>query len=149
MPLMRIATMDERLADSLAHRRFCLFLLGIFAATAMVLAVSGLYGVMSYLVGQSTHEIGIRLALGAQPGNMLSLVLGRGLALTAMGLGIGIALSFAAARALTSLLFGVGTVDPVTLAGVPLLLAAVALLACYFPARRATRIDPLVALRCE
>ncbi|MGB2987851.1 MAG: ABC transporter permease [Phycisphaerae bacterium] len=142
-------TMEEYLAGSVGLARFSMFLLGLFAVLALVLAVVGVYGVLSYAVAERTHEIGVRMALGAHSRHVLHLVLRQGLTLTATGLGIGLALSLAGTRALSSLLYGIGAVDPVTFISVFLLLGGVALLACYLPARRATRIDPMVALRCE
>jgi len=148
-PLLRVATMEQRVSDALARRRFSLFVLGVFAASALVLAVVGLYAVLAHMVSQSTREIGIRLALGAQPGNVLRLVLSEGLTLTVIGLAIGLPIALAGTRLLSSFLYEITATDPVTFIGVTLLLAAVALLACYVPARRATKVDPMVALRCE
>ena len=116
---------------------------------AFVIAMVGVYGVISYSVSQRTHEIGIRMALGASPRDIFRLVVGQGMGLVLIGVGIGLAASLALTRFLESMLFGVSATDPATFAGVALLLAAVALLACYIPARRATRVDPLVALRYE
>jgi len=133
----------------LAARQFNLTLLGAFAATALLLAVAGIYGVMAYTVARRTREIGVRMALGAAAGDVLRLVLGQGLWTTVIGVAIGIAGSFALSRTLHSLLFEVSAADPVTLIGSALLLAAVSLLACWIPARRAMRVDPMVALRYE
>jgi predicted permease len=143
------STFTEVFSASLKTRRFNLTLVGVFAATALLLAVAGIYGVMAYSVARRTHEIGVRMALGAGATEVLRLVLSQGLLTTAVGLAIGIAGSFVLTRAMQSLLFGVSATDPVTLAGVALLLGCAALLACYVPARRATRVDPMVALRYE
>src|SRR6266478_1207591 len=149
LPLTRVMTMDGLLSDSVSPRRFSATLIGIFAALALLLAAVGIYGVMSYTVSQRTQEIGVRMALGAQVDHVRGMILGQTLKLTLLGVGIGLAGSFVVARLLASLLFGVGTYDPITLLGVALLLTAVALAASYIPARRAMRVDPIVALRYE
>ena len=148
-PVYDVRTMEEWLANSTAQRRFNMTLLAAFAALALALAVVGLYAVMSYTVEQRTHEIGVRMALGAQGGDVLRMVVGQGMALALAGIGVGAACAFALTRAMQSLLFGVSASDPVTFAAVALLLAAVALLACLVPARRAARISPMTALRYE
>jgi predicted permease len=142
-------TFRQVFSASLRTRRFNLTLVGVFAATALLLAVAGIYGVMAYSVARRTHEIGVRMALGASAPAVLRLVLGQGMLATAVGLTIGLAGSLALTRAMQSLLFGVNATDPVTFAGVALLLGSAALLACYLPARRATKVDPIVALRYE
>jgi putative ABC transport system permease protein len=142
-------TMDSIISDSLAARRFSMILLGIFAALALVLSCVGIYGVISYLVGQRTHEIGIRIALGGQQSDVLRLILGRGAKMAAIGVALGIAGSLALTRLMAKLLFGVSAYDPLTFLTVAALLFMVALVACYIPARRAMRVDPLVALRYE
>lgn len=149
LPVYDAATMDQRLHDGLARRRFAMFLLGVFATVALVLAAIGIYGVMSYWVSQRTHEIGIRVALGAQTGNILQLVIRQALTLVAIGIAIGLAGAFALTRLMSSLLFGVSATDLLTFVVISLLLGATALLASYLPARRATKVDPMVALRCE
>ncbi len=142
-------TMDALLSDSLSPHLFSAVLIGVFAILALALAAVGIYGVMSYTVSQRRQEIGIRMALGAQPGNVQSMILGHSVKLTLIGVGLGLAGAFALVRFLTSLLFGVGAYDAVTFIGVPVLLAAVAIAASYLPARRAVRVDPIVALRYE
>ena len=144
-----VRTMEQCLAEDVSSLRCPMLLLGVFAAVAVVLASVGIYGVLSYSVSQRTHEVGVRMALGAQRSDVLRLVVRRGLALTGIGVLIGLAASLAATRTLSSLLYETRATDPVTLATVSLLLVMVALLACYLPARRATKVDPLVALRYE
>jgi predicted permease len=143
------ATMEEIIASSLAHRRFSMILLAAFAAVALLLASIGIYGVISFLVGERTHEIGVRMALGAKPSDVLAMVLGRGVKLTAIGIAIGIVAALMLTRLMKSLLFGVSPADPITFGAVSLLLIFVGLGACYIPAHRAMRVDPMVALRYE
>jgi predicted permease len=142
-------TMPEVISDSTATRRFSAILLGVFAAVALLLSGVGIYGVISYLIGQRTHEIGLRMALGAQQSKVLFQVLGEGLKLALIGAAIGLAAAFGLTRLMTSLLYGVSPTDPLTFAAVAALLVAVALAACYVPARRAAAVDPMVALRHE
>jgi predicted permease len=142
-------TIEEIIFDSLAAKRFAMALLGAFAAVAVILASVGIYGVISYFVGQRTHEIGVRIALGAQRLNVLGLVVGQGFVLTLVGIAGGLAGAIGMTRFLSSLLYGVRPTDPLTFLAVAVLLTSVALLACYVPARRAARVDPVVALRHE
>lgn len=144
-----ISTMEQLIESTVADRRFNLFLIGSFAALALALAAVGIYGVMSFATSQRTHEIGVRMALGAQPRDVLGLILGQGMKVTLVGVGLGVIASIAVTRVLSSYLFNVSATDPMTFAAISLLLAFVSLIACYIPARRATRVDPLVALRYE
>jgi putative ABC transport system permease protein len=149
VPVDEIATLEDRLAGTIAPRRFITWLLGLFAAVALLLAALGIYGVMSYSVTERTHEIGVRRALGAQDRDVLALVVRRSLTLTLMGAAIGMAASLALSRVLSSFLFGVHGIDPVTFTIVVVLMVAIALLASCVPARRAIKVDPMVALRYE
>jgi putative ABC transport system permease protein len=148
-PVFNARTMEQVIAESIASRRFAMLLLSIFACVALLLASVGIYGVMSYSVTQRTHEIGIRMALGASAGDVLKMVVGQGMLLVIIGVACGLIGAFLVTRVMASLLFNVSTTDPITFAGISLLLALVALLACYIPARRATRVDPMTALRYE
>jgi ABC-type antimicrobial peptide transport system permease subunit len=146
---VKFTTLEARLSEKVATPRFRTLLFGLFAGLAVCLAMAGVYGVMAHAVGQRTSEIGVRIALGASTGSVLRLVLGQGLALAGLGLILGLAAAAASARLLTSMLFEVKPNDPLTYLAVAGLLGAVALLASYVPARRASRIDPMTALRCE
>jgi predicted permease len=149
LPLRNLRTFDQLRDRSVAAQRFNLSLLGLFAALGLLLAAIGTYGVMAYGVAQRTHEIGLRMALGAQTRDVLRLVVRQGMLLTAIGIGIGLVTAIWATRLMTGLLFGVRATDPLTFVAIALLLAFVALIACWLPARRATRVDPMVALRIE
>ena len=148
-PIYAVRTMEQIISRSLAERRFTMLLLIIFAATALLLAAVGIYGVMSYAVTRRTHELGIRAALGASRGEIVGLVLRQGMKLAAIGMAAGLVAALALTRFLAGLLYGVRPADPATLAAVTLLLGGIALLACYIPARRAAAVDAVVALRCE
>jgi len=149
VPAYDIKTLDRALADSIAPQRFNLFLLGTFAASALVLALVGIYGVIAYSVAARTREIGVRVALGADPGRILALVLGSGMRVALLGALVGTGGALALTGLLKSLLFGVKAHDPATFAAVPAVLIAVALLAAYLPARRASRLAPVDALKVE
>lgn len=144
-----IRTMDQVLSHSVSQRRFNMLLLSIFAAVAITMSVVGIYGVMSFSVTQRIHEIGVRIALGAQAGNVLRMIVWRGMSLALIGVALGLAAALALSRVLKNLLFEVSPTDSATFTFITLLLVAVALIASYIPARRATKVDPLVALRCE
>jgi putative ABC transport system permease protein len=148
-PVFGVKPMDQVIADASAERRFSLLLLSLFAGIALVLSAIGIYGVMAYTTTQRQHEIGIRVALGANARDVLRLVVGQGMRLVGIGLALGVAGAWLLSRVLTSQLFGITTRDPVTYVSVAALLAAVALTASYLPARRALRVDPMTALRSE
>ena len=149
IPVSQVQTMEHVVSKSITQPRFNLFLLGLFSTVALLLSAAGIYGVTAYTVTQRTHELGIRLALGAQVGDVLKMILGQGMAVIGVGLVLGLMAAFALMRLLRSLLFGVGEKDPVTFVVITVVLFVVALLACYIPARRATKVDPLEAQRAE
>jgi putative ABC transport system permease protein len=149
IPLISVRVFDEYISRSLTRPRFNTLLLSIFAGTALLLTAIGIYGVMAYSVAQRTGEIGIRIALGAGKSSIFRLVVGQAMTLVAISLVIGLAGAFAATRLLNSLLFGVGASDPITFVSIVLLVSAVAFVAAWLPARRATRVDPIIALRAE
>jgi putative ABC transport system permease protein len=148
-PISNVRTMDEVLGEETASRRLGMTLLTVFAGLALLLAMLGIYGVLAYFVVQHTPEIGVRMALGAQRSNILALVLKKGMALALLGIAIGLAAAFALTRLMASLLYGIGSTDPLTYLSISVLLIVVAFLACYLPARRATKVDPLKALVYE
>ena len=149
LPVFGAEMLDDTVAASLAQRRFLMEIVALFALTALLLAGLGIYGVISYIVSERTHEIGIRLALGAERRNILQMVLRQGLWLALTGAAVGLIGALIVSHLMAGLLYGVRPTDPPTFAGVALLLMGVALFACYVPARRAMRVDPIVALRCE
>jgi ABC-type antimicrobial peptide transport system permease subunit len=144
-----VQTLDSVIAASLAARRITMILLGVFAAVALLLAAVGIYGVISFVVGERTHEIGVRMALGAQYSDVMSLVLGEGLRMAVVGVVAGIGAASGLTRLMANQLFGVRAQDPLTFGVIAMGLLIVALVACYLPARRAMRVDPMAALRCE
>jgi len=149
LPISAVRTMDEVVGRSIVERRFMMLLLGIFAAVAILLAAIGVYGVLAYIVSQRTQEIGVRLAIGASPADVVRLFLREGVALAVAGLLIGLVSALAVGRVLASLLFGVTTTDPLTFVGVTMALGIAALGASYLPARRAAAVDPMTALRTD
>ncbi len=149
LPLFDVKTLSEHMRFALFPARVAATVLGVFGIVALLLSAIGIYGITSYTVAQRTHEIGIRLALGAQLSDVLSLVLSHGLKLTVIGAALGLFGAYLATRAITSVLYGVSATDPLTFGLVSLLLIGVALVACYVPSRRATKVDPLIALRSE
>jgi putative ABC transport system permease protein len=148
-PIVKVRTMEDNMAATVAQPRFRTWLIGIFAALALLLAAVGIYGVMSYSVTQRTNEIGIRVTLGAQPNDVFRTVVGEGLRYALLGVAIGVAAGLALTRLLASFLYGISAYDPATFIAVAVLLVAVSAAASFFPARRATRVDPIIALRYE
>lgn len=149
IPLARVQTMDQLIADSVVEQKFRTWLVGAFAGLALLLAAIGIYAVISYSVAQRTREIGVRIALGANSASVLKMVLGQGMKLAAIGLGIGILVALAVTRVMRSLLYSTSTTDPLSFLVTTAVLLGVVVLACYIPARRATKVDPIVALRYE
>jgi putative ABC transport system permease protein len=149
LPVFGVKTLDQHFSNAVALPRFNALLLALFAGVALLLTMVGLYGVMAYAVAQRRHELGIRMALGAEARDVLKLVVGQGIRLALVGVALGLGGAWALTRLLNTLLFGVGATDPVTFGLIALLLMTVALLACWIPARRATKVDPLIALRSE
>ncbi|MEY2585173.1 MAG: putative transport system permease protein [Verrucomicrobiota bacterium] len=149
LPLYNVITIQGAVDETLSVRRFALYVLGLFAGVALLLAVTGIYGVIGHAVTQRTHEIGVRMALGAERRDVFRLILGEGGKLAVMGVAIGIVASYLLTQFLRALLYGITPTDPLTFAAVAFLLLLTALLACYFPARRASRVDPVIALRSE
>jgi predicted permease len=149
LPITNVTTLSAQVSNSMGPARVISALTGLFGIVGLALACVGLYGIMAYNVARRTHELGVRMALGAQKGEILKMIMGHGLRLTLIGLAIGAAGALAVTRLMTNLLYGVKPSDPLTFIAVPLLLALVALLACYIPARRAMKVDPMVALRYE
>jgi putative ABC transport system permease protein len=149
IPVFNVRTMEQSASESIAPNRITMLLLGFFAAVALVLAAAGIYGIMAYSVTQRTFEVGVRMALGARPRDIITMILKQGMVLTLIGLGVGFVAALAATRVLSSVLFEISATDLLTFAIAPLILMAVALVACLIPARRATKVDPVIALRYE
>jgi putative ABC transport system permease protein len=149
LPVTNIATMEERLSNAVAQPRFRTTLIGLFAIVALILACVGIYGVISYSVAQRTHEIGIRMALGARAADVLGMVVRQAIVMAGIGVVLGLSISFALTSLMEKLLFGVAPRDPLTFMATAVLLGATAIFASYIPARRASRVDPLIALRSE
>jgi putative ABC transport system permease protein len=149
MPVSEVATMEKLLADSVAQKRFSMFLLTAFAAVALLLAAVGIYGVISYSVTQRTQELGLRMAFGAKPRHIRNLIVGQGAKLALVGVGVGLVAALLLTRVLAALLYGVSATDPTVFGGLAILLVGVSLLACFIPARRATKIEPMTAMRYE
>jgi ABC-type antimicrobial peptide transport system permease subunit len=149
LPVRNVQTMDELFTSSISTQRLSVVLLGTFAGLALLLAAVGLYGVLNYNVGQRTREIGVRMALGATPSSVVALILRHGLKFASLGLGIGMAASLGLTQLLKRVLFEISPFDPISFAAVAIMLAAIGALACWLPARRATRVDPMTALRAE
>jgi len=149
VPVYEVTRLENLVTHSLARQRFEMFLLGLFASLALALAAAGIYGLLAFAVNRRTHEIGVRIALGAHPQNVLALIISQGMKLVVLGLAAGLVGSLMLTRLMSSLLFRVNPFDPLSLGAVTLLLAAIAALACFLPARRAMRVDPIVALRTE
>jgi len=149
LPLANVKLMERVIDERMSPKRLAASMMAVFALIALVLAGVGMFAVMSYAVSQRTHEIGVRMALGAQARDIFKLVIAQGLTLTLIGVAIGLVGAYAMTRAMSGLLYGVTATDPLTFAGITLMLGGVAMLACYVPTRRATRVDPMIALRCE
>ena len=149
LPVFNVKSMERHISERMSPKRLATLLMAGFAVIALLLAAIGIYAVMSYAVSQRTHEIGIRMALGAQPRDIFNLIVKQGVGLTLVGILIGLAFAFVMTRAMSGLLYGISATDPLTYLGISLLLGLVALLACCVPTRRATKVDPIVALRNE
>jgi putative ABC transport system permease protein len=149
IPVTNVQPLTQAISNTVAQARFYTFLFAVFGATGLILTMTGIYSVISYTASQRTQEVGIRMALGAQTGDVLRLIVGQGMATAMIGVAIGMAASFGLTRLMTSLLFSVTATDPLTFVAIPIMLTGVALAACFLPARRAAKVDPMVALRYE